>query len=225
MDDDLCGLIPPPDPEALIGPFPLLDRDLFPISRSKIVEALSQAPKLYNNGDGVYGIRVSRITQNVVVKYGAGVKIQEAHNMRLVAEHTSIAVPQVHDFWEEARDLPLSESNSVCYIVMQFIDGNLLSKIWSELDKNLRCSVNEQLFAAVSSFNHLPLTGQGRLEGESQRAGFSLITELVPSIPLPISNHGSMSVSLSARILASRSTLRHSPVNFKIWSCVIWISI
>jgi hypothetical protein len=98
MDDYDCDLIPRADAEAFTGPFPLLDHEVFPIFRGKIVEVLGQAPKLYNNGDGTYGIRVSRISQNVVVKYGASVRIHEAHNMKFAAEHSKVALPRVYDF-------------------------------------------------------------------------------------------------------------------------------
>lgn len=175
MDYGNCDLIPRPDPEALTGPFPLLDCDVFPISRDNIVKVLCQAPKLYNNGNGVYGVRVSRISENVAVKYGAEVKIHEARNMMFAAQHSSIAVPLVHDFWEEARDLPLSESDSICYIVMQFVHGNPLHKIWSDLDENLRSSVNEQLFAAVSELQSLTAKSPGPVGGGKSEGWFFTI--------------------------------------------------
>ena len=92
--------------------------------------------------------------------------------MRFAAERINVSLPVVRDFWEEAHDLPLSESDSNCYIVMQFIDGNPLDKIWPELDENLRCGATEQLFAEVSELQSLTADSPGPIGGGKSEGAF-----------------------------------------------------
>lgn len=172
MNDNDWGLIPPPDPEAKTGPFPLPDSNVLSLSRRDIVSVLPRAPKLYNNGNGIFGVRVSRINQDIVVKYGSDVGIHEARNTKYAGEHSE-PVPQIYDFWEEVHEASShGERQSVSYIVMQHIEGDLLSEIWTRLNENVRRSIDKQILDAISKLHSLTSENPGPVGGGPSEGAF-----------------------------------------------------
>lgn len=86
------------------------------------------------------GILVARITKSIIVKYGRYVHLHEARNMQYISQHTDIRLPAVLDAWEVEDKSSCDESNTY-YIVMQYIDGRLVSDIWDGLDLESRRSI------------------------------------------------------------------------------------
>jgi hypothetical protein len=66
----------------------------------------------------------------------------------------------------------MTVSQSICYIAMQYIDGDVLSEIWSGLDESVRRSVNEQLFSAISDLQSLAADRPGPVGGGLSEGAF-----------------------------------------------------
>lgn len=115
------------------------------IERSQLVQALDSAPTIWENG----GVKIVRIADNAVVKYGYDVKISEAKNMVFVAKHTSIRLPYVFDAWVENGGKDTNNEDDIGFIVMSYIDGRLLDEVWSELSDSSRDDVQQQLYQFI----------------------------------------------------------------------------
>lgn len=63
---------------------------------------------------------------NVVIKCGKTITFSEAHTLKFIAERTSIPVPRLKGTFVS--------KTGVKYIVMEYIKGEPLSKIWHKLD-------------------------------------------------------------------------------------------
>ncbi|QKX59502.1 uncharacterized protein TRUGW13939_06636 [Talaromyces rugulosus] len=109
--------------------------------RSQLVQVLDSAPTIWQNGR----VKIVRIADNAVVKYGYDVKLREARAMAFVAQHTTIRLPQLFDAWMEHGDKDLDGETEICFIVMSYIDGRLLDEIWPELDDVHRDDIQQQL--------------------------------------------------------------------------------
>lgn len=121
-------------PMTTVGPFVFNGKDMKTIERSQLVQALDFAPTVWENG----GVKIVRIADNAVVKYGHDVKISEAKTMVFVDKHTSIRLPYVFDAWVERGVKDTNDKNDICFIAMSYIDGRCLDKIWSELSDSSR---------------------------------------------------------------------------------------
>lgn len=151
----------PADPRAKIGPFPLLDTDVTALSQEGIANSLLSAPKLYDMG----GNSVSRISPGFVVKHGPDVNRWEARTMRFVMENSKVALPRIHDFWEDPAPEESAESARTCYILMEHIEGDLLYDVHSTLDPEARYSISKQLIQAVSELQQLTGNSPGPVGG------------------------------------------------------------
>ncbi|KAJ5102464.1 hypothetical protein N7532_002993 [Penicillium argentinense] len=123
------------------GPYAFSENEIKTIERSQVVRVLDSAPTIWENG----GIKIVRIADNAVVKYGYDVKLLEARNMAFVAQHTTIRLPQVFDAWVENEDKGVDDETGICFIVMSYIDGWLLDEVWSELHSTHREDIQKQL--------------------------------------------------------------------------------
>ncbi|KZF24945.1 phosphotransferase enzyme family protein [Xylona heveae TC161] len=161
MDEfDLPALRPP---TKTTGPFPLDGQDVSTLSRAQIKQALGKGATVYHN----CSTRIARIHEDVIVKYGADVNIWEANNMKYVKEHTTIRLPKVIDAWEEIDD-----EQTICYIVMDYIEGELLSEIWSELTEETRYDINCQLSDFVHQLQSLKMDSPGPIGGGISNGAF-----------------------------------------------------
>ena len=73
-------------PDKTSGSFPCDDLDITTIGRDSLVQDLDTAPKIWDKG----GVKIARVSQGVVVKYGCDVTIWEANNMRFVSQNTTV---------------------------------------------------------------------------------------------------------------------------------------
>ena len=116
--------------------FPLGDREPASLTRDEILQALRDAPRVYEYGR----TRIGRISDSVAVKYGPIIELGEARTMRYVAENSHVRLPRVHDFWESEDALWENDSGAkTCrtgYIVMDFIQGDKLADVWSSLSSD-----------------------------------------------------------------------------------------
>ncbi|KAB8069845.1 kinase-like domain-containing protein [Aspergillus leporis] len=156
-------------PNKTIGPFPFDDIDIRTIQRHTLVHALSTAPKIWDNG----GVKVARIARGVVVKYGHDVNICEADNMRYVSQHTTIRLPSLLDSWVEVEcGDNIEGGETICYIVMSYIDGILVDEVWSELSNTIRCGIQKQLHDFIRQLRHLKADRPGPIGGGVSQGAF-----------------------------------------------------
>jgi aminoglycoside phosphotransferase (APT) family kinase protein len=84
---------------------------------------------------------------NVVIKCGKSITFSEAHALEFVAEKTSIPVPQVKGTYVS--------KGGVKYIVMEYIKGEPLSKIWHKLDSAKKSVLLLQLRAYMNELRSI----------------------------------------------------------------------
>ncbi|KAF3903901.1 hypothetical protein ABW20_dc0110080 [Dactylellina cionopaga] len=103
-------------------------------------EELEKLEPFFHRG----GVRITKISPTVAVKYGSGVAVKEATTMDFIAEHTSIPVPKVHAVYTFGPfDRP--EFDAVdeydTYIFMDYINGETLEKEWENQDSQNKSSI------------------------------------------------------------------------------------
>ncbi|KAL9025555.1 MAG: hypothetical protein Q9196_005640 [Gyalolechia fulgens] len=147
--------------------FPLDARSINSLSREDIVHAAKTAPILYQQGD----VTIVRVHQDAVLKYGHGVHISEARNMRLVLESTDVRLPTVFDAWEvkDGNEETGFINEEIGYILMQYIEGDVLDKKWSGLDIYARQDIHSQLIDFLRQLHAIRLPVPGPLGGGLSR--------------------------------------------------------
>lgn len=81
-----------------------------------------------------------------IIKAGPTVKLSEAESMRYVAQHTSIPVPPVYEFY-------IRDGNG--YIVMGRLAGERLTHVWPQLSADLQLAVAKQIRGFVTELQNL----------------------------------------------------------------------
>lgn len=150
-------------PNRTNGPFPLDNENVMAVQKSRLIQALDVAPKIWEND----GVTVAQVAEDTVVKYGHEVKIWEAKNMRFVAQHTSIRLPTVLDAWVDNRD-----DEDTCYIVMTYIEGSLLDEAWSGLSDLNRRDIQQQLYGFIQQLRCLKADYPGPIGGGISNGAF-----------------------------------------------------
>lgn len=77
------------------------------------------------------GSRLVKVQQSYVIKFGTQVYPIEAQNMLYVARTTTVPVPKVYAIYQRGE-----EQSVVTYIVMQYLPGTTLLKLWDNLDRD-----------------------------------------------------------------------------------------
>lgn len=95
------------------------------------------------------GTRVIRLCSDLVVKYGAYVKVEEAETLMFLEEKApGISAPRLHACYTMGpfnRDPDDFGSVYDTYIVMTYIEGKSLSGVWSSTDGDCKRSIAAQL--------------------------------------------------------------------------------
>lgn len=105
-------------------------------------------------GEGLhawYTRKVVRISEDLVVKKrtsdGPTFEPHEISNLRSVAANTTIPVPKVHDVhWEDGK---------VAGMVMDYMPGKPLNKVWKTLTSDEKQSITDDLRGYVSQLRNL----------------------------------------------------------------------
>ncbi|MCJ1256472.1 hypothetical protein MMC24_004293 [Lignoscripta atroalba] len=140
--------------------FPFENRSLESIARDEIIQVLDEAPKIYSKAY----TRIARISSPVVVKYGSEVHLWETRTMKYVAEMTSVRLPKVFDAWE-SQVAQTQEESSVTYIVMEYVQGDLVADIWPALSLERRSEIHQQIYDMIQELQRVKLTLPGPIGG------------------------------------------------------------
>ena len=157
---------------SALSPYPFQDHDLPQVTRAEIIEAISIAPRIHPL---IGGPALARITSTTVLKYGRHVQLCEARNMLFVREKTKIPVPAVIDAWE-VEDRRADDEGNTTYILMQYIEGRLVSDMWDDLNVNKRRDLLCQLSGYIQALHSIKLNHLGPIGGGISMALSSLIT-------------------------------------------------
>ena len=95
------------------------------------------------------GVKIAKISPEVVVKFGSHVTINEAKNMVFVGKHTcNVPVPKIfacYSYCPICRDLDDYGSLYDTYIFMSFVGGQCLDEVWESYDETTKSRVTSQL--------------------------------------------------------------------------------
>ncbi|CAA7269485.1 unnamed protein product [Cyclocybe aegerita] len=95
------------------------------------------------------GSIITKIRDDLVVKYGCGVFHAEAAAMLFVREHTQIRVPAVHLVFRH---------RSMTHIVMEYVDGTSLDLSWLDLDDDRRPTVLSKVSEYIQQLRSIEYT-------------------------------------------------------------------
>ncbi|KAF2426480.1 kinase-like protein, partial [Tothia fuscella] len=68
----------------------------------------------------------------LVAKLGPGLDLTEAESIKFIQRHTSVPVPRVWNSYEK---------DGVGYILMEYVDGELLERVWGKMDQSTRNTI------------------------------------------------------------------------------------
>ena len=111
--------------------------------------------------DSVFSRKVVRLANsNVVAKIGPDIDMTEAESMKFVRERTSIPVPKV---------LQANEQEGLGYIIMEFVEGEMLRKAWPKLAQKDRNTIVSELSDYMSQLRGIkPPIEEEETEGEER---------------------------------------------------------
>jgi hypothetical protein len=120
-------------------------------------EALSNLPHevIFTRG----GVKITKPSPNLVVKYGDSVQMNEALTSDFVGRHTSTPIPRIYAAYThgpfEDRDEEWSSKYDT-YIFMEFVEGQTLEKEWGLLDEDSKSSVMKDLQGYLEQLRGIP---------------------------------------------------------------------
>ena len=90
--------------------------------------------------------------------------------MIYVAERTDVRLPKVFDAWETKAALsqeedPSQEESTTTYIVMQFVQGDLVSDVWPNLDSERRLNIHQQVHEMIQQLQRTTYNVPGPIGG------------------------------------------------------------
>lgn len=107
--------------------------------------------------DAVHGVVEVDGHPQLIVKYGPAVWKTEAIAMQLVREHTTVPVPRILSYVSER----IGTSSRCGYIVMEKVQGVMLSSVIDTLDDNAVEAVSAQLASYLRELTKLDSAGWG----------------------------------------------------------------
>ena len=126
--------------------FPLDDIafDISSMAQQTLINYAKAGPRLHSLG----GVTVSRISQNLVVKFGTGVLASEGLTMSFVATNfPGVRLPRVYRHF----NVPCQSAffGMEGYVVMDYLDGYSLESCWSDLSTERKKAIVAQVAEMV----------------------------------------------------------------------------
>jgi hypothetical protein len=94
------------------------------------------------------GIKIVRLSSEIVVKFGPHVTATEAKSMAFVSEKTTVPVPKAfacYSYGPLKRDIEDYGSLFDTYIFMSFVEGQTLDTVWESYDETAKRRITDQL--------------------------------------------------------------------------------
>ena len=134
------------------------------VLRDEIIEAANTGPIICRQD----GVTVVRVRQHAVLKYGHEVRLSEAWNIQLVRKRTDVPIPAVIDAWETGIS-EADDDEGIGYILMEYIEGKLISDIWSTLDVHIQLDIHFQLKTYIQQLRSIRMDSPGPVGGDLSR--------------------------------------------------------
>ncbi|KAI0548658.1 kinase-like domain-containing protein [Xylaria curta] len=101
---------------------------------------------------------IVKIGERYIVKYGKEIDFAEGENMLIVLQHTSLPIPKLYAMYRHEPS-----GNNV--IIMENIEGEVLSKCYDNLDAGQTASIGAQLRWQLNELRKIPSPGVYGLPG------------------------------------------------------------
>ena len=102
--------------------------------------------------------RVVRISQTIVVKYGYGTSMAEADTMKFVAGNSSVLIPKLFAAYTYGPFLRSYGGKYDTYIVMEYVHGQRLDKVWDTSDDNTKDHICSLLRSQIKELRNIPIS-------------------------------------------------------------------
>jgi hypothetical protein len=99
---------------------------------------------------------VVRVGLHFAVKYGHDIEAIEGGSMLLVRTQSNARIPEIYAIFTESDVEPRRQ---VVYNLMQYIPGNTLISIWSDLNDEAKRNILAQLRDSVDAIQQIPNRG------------------------------------------------------------------
>ncbi|KAJ8123455.1 hypothetical protein ONZ43_g602 [Nemania bipapillata] len=98
------------------------------------------------------GRHIIKIGEHFLVKYGKNVDFTEGENMLIVHQHTTLPIPALYAMYHH-------KPSGHNVIIMEFIEGEVLSGRYDNLDVKQKASIGAQLRRHLSELRKIPSAG------------------------------------------------------------------
>jgi serine/threonine protein kinase len=96
--------------------------------------------------------KVVKIGEDVVVKFGSKVGLDEVESMMFIRENTAVSVPKILDAYSQ---------DGKNYIIMEYIPGSLLKNVWDSLLAEDKSVITKEMRDYVCQLRRLPMPTDG----------------------------------------------------------------
>lgn len=162
------------------------------------------------------GSRQIVAVKDKVIKSGLNLRRHEARNLQFIAENTTIPVPRVHDIH--------CQDGTVRSIVMNYMPGKPLDKVWPHMTHDEKDSVAQELRSYITQLRRLKgdyigAADRGKVvigeysphEGgpfdSEQLFNEFLFSHIIPSVPEPLRYYGTCTFEHNHEIVFTHGDL------------------
>ncbi|KIM36728.1 hypothetical protein M413DRAFT_424136 [Hebeloma cylindrosporum] len=139
----------------------LLRKDVTNMAGNAEVSVIARWPQLFINkfykldiGQRIGKAKIIRISDTQVAKRGPTINLAiEFEAMRYVAQNTSIPLPRAY------RIVPSEEHPDYSFLVMDYVEGEVLAKAWRHMTTDERGGVTSSLATMIDELRSLPSSG------------------------------------------------------------------
>jgi serine/threonine protein kinase len=121
---------------------------LLPAPLPTVADILASKTKL----SAAHEAPVVRVGEHFAVKFGQGVLLQEGENMLFVQQNSSVPVPKVYAIFHD-------EATKKNFIIHEYIEGEMLEKVWRSLSDADKTDVAAQLRQHCDELRRIPSPG------------------------------------------------------------------
>ncbi|KAK7948504.1 uncharacterized protein PG986_009390 [Apiospora aurea] len=104
--------------------------------------------------DDSASIRLAKVQEKFVMKFGVHVDPIEAHNMLHVTKSTMVPIPKVYAIYQRPKG-----RKAITYILMQYVPGETLMNLWGSLDQARKTAIARTLRTYFDQLRQLPHPG------------------------------------------------------------------
>ncbi|KAE8407004.1 hypothetical protein BDV37DRAFT_241686 [Aspergillus pseudonomiae] len=96
--------------------------------------------------------KVVRVNKHFAVKFGHGIPLLDAENMKFLAANSKVPVPKVYTAFRD-------RSTKKTYIIMQYIHGDTLQELLPSLNQAEKAAICNSIKNAITELRSIPPPG------------------------------------------------------------------